>query len=434
MPLTIQPLTAARARMEGKAALGTRRTHAGMEELPLALRERAFWSARLQAAHLAQGLLDLARKGTDLTRQATGDRGDLVMSRSLFVREGRKMLDAAGYRPDDPAWEGTLLDHRSRRRLGLIYDTNIAQAREYARWQAGQDEGALEAFPAQELIREESREVPRNWRERWREAGGRFFAGGRMIALKSDPIWRRISRFGTPWPPFDFNSGMGVEDVSREEAEALGLIGPDETPVRADVGFNDDLQASVAGLDQAVVDALVRSMEGLAEVVQGTIKWIGGGDPAARAAVGKVGDWKALGLRPVAEIPPDPAAPTMVVEEARAKLSQEYEVRTPLGDSAKLGPYVLDHWEIKEKTVLDKENRLRFLLAAEDAIRFPHEIWESDDERRTRTFIHVTRDETKTRVLHAWELRDGKMESFISTSDLHRRGDQHRKGRLIYAR
>jgi hypothetical protein len=270
--ITVAPLKAAQGRMDGKVAVGSARTsQEWRDEVPLAMRERGFFSARLQSAHMAQGMLDMARKGTDLTTQAT-DRGDLVMSKSLFVRESRKMLDAAGYRPDDPAWEGTMLDHRTRQRLGLIYDHNVTQAREYARWQAGQDEGALDAYPAQELIREESREAPREWRKRWADAGGRD-AGGRMIALKSDPVWARISRFQTPFPPFDFNSGMGVEDVSREDAEDLGLIGINDVPVRPDVGFNDALQASVSGLDPVVVDALVRSMGDQVVLAAGVVKW-----------------------------------------------------------------------------------------------------------------------------------------------------------------
>lgn len=432
MSITGAPLKAAQGRMDGKVAVGSARTsQEWRDEVPLAMRERGFFSARLQSAHMAQGMLDMARKGTDLTTQAT-DRGDLVMSKSLFVRESRKMLHAAGYRPDDPAWEGTMLDHRTRQRLGLIYDHNVTQAREYARWQAGQDEGALDAYPAQELIREESREAPREWRKRWADAGGRD-AGGRMIALKSDPVWARISRFQTPFPPFDFNSGMGVEDVSREDAEDLGLIGINDVAVRPDVGFNDALQASVSGLDPVVVDALVRSMDGLAVLAGSNIVWRGGGDAVARAAVGLVGVWKDLGLRPAAEIPPDPAAPKLPVDTARAKLSEEYKVRTPLGDSATFGPQVLEHWEEKGKSVLDKENRLKFLLAAEDAIQFPHEIWENL-RTGTRTFIHVTKDEAKTRVLHAWELREGKMESFISTSDIKHRGNKHREGKLVYAR
>ena len=49
-----------------------------------------------------------------------------------------------------------------------------------------------------------------------------------MVALINHPGWSRLSRFGTPWPPFDYSSGMGVESVSRKEAVALGVIGPDD--------------------------------------------------------------------------------------------------------------------------------------------------------------------------------------------------------------
>ena len=270
----IAPLKAAVARVEGQTAVGSARTSEEWSQVPLALRERAFFSARLRQAHLAQKMLEMARASARLESVET-DRGPVLMSKSVFVRESRKMLDAAGYTPDDPAWEGTLMDHRTKRRLDLIYDHNINQAREYARWQAGQDEGALDAFPAQELIREETREKPRKWRRRWVEEGGTL-RGGRMVALKSDPIWAKLSRFDTPFPPFDFGSGMGVEDVGRDEAEELGLIKPGETPERADVGFNDALQASVEGLDQPVVDALVRSFNAVQEQVVldgGLIRW-----------------------------------------------------------------------------------------------------------------------------------------------------------------
>ena len=49
----------------------------------------------------------------------------------------------------------------------------------------------------------------------------------RMVALKSDPVWTKISRFGHPYPPFDWGSGMGVEDVSREDVLSLGVIKED---------------------------------------------------------------------------------------------------------------------------------------------------------------------------------------------------------------
>jgi hypothetical protein len=46
-----------------------------------------------------------------------------------------------------------------------------------------------------------------------------------MIARKDSPIWEELSRFHTPYPPFDFNSGMWVKDVSREEAVGFGILG-----------------------------------------------------------------------------------------------------------------------------------------------------------------------------------------------------------------
>jgi hypothetical protein len=348
--IAIEPLKDAKARMDAKVAVGTSRSHAEiMDEVPLALRERAFWSARLQSAHLAQGMLDMARKATSLETQ-TVDRGDgpqeLTMSKSLFVRESRKMLDAAGYRPGSPEWNDTLLDHRSKARLELIYETNVRQAHEYARFAAGQDEGALDAFPAQELIREESREKERPWHQIWRDRGGPDNGGGRMIALKSDGIWTRISRFGTPFPPFDFGSGMGVEDIEREEAEDIGLIKPDESPKRADVGFNDELQASVKGLDQPVVDALVRSFNG------------NGGDPLV-AMAGETIRW-------IKDRPPLAPAPEKIsIEEAKAALKAGYEIADKEGDSVRFGPTALDY-------ILaggDKVDRLAFLRWAEQAVQ-----------------------------------------------------------------
>ena len=74
----------------------------------------------------------------------------------------------------------------------------------------------------------EAEELCSPWRERWKESGGKLY-DGRMIALRNDPIWRKISRFGSPVPPFDFNSGMGLEEVNRFEAEALGVELPEDT-------------------------------------------------------------------------------------------------------------------------------------------------------------------------------------------------------------
>ena len=63
------------------------------------------------------------------------------------------------------------------------------------------------------------------------------------------PIWSAISRFGNPYPPFDYNSGMGVDDVSYDEALKLGVLPskhyqpPEESPIKS---FNDKVEASMS--------------------------------------------------------------------------------------------------------------------------------------------------------------------------------------------
>jgi hypothetical protein len=107
--------------------------------------------------------------------------------------------------------------------------------------------GARLAFPAQELVRVEEREKPRDWHGKWVDKGGTLYPGNRMIALKDDPIWMKISAFGVPYPPFDYNSGMGVDDISYDEAVELGVIKPDYEPPKDSPlkSFNADLRADM---------------------------------------------------------------------------------------------------------------------------------------------------------------------------------------------
>ena len=134
-------------------------------------------------------------------------------------------------------------------RANVIIDTNAGMAAGYATAIQSNSYGARLAFPAQELVRIEERQVPRSWQNIWRSHGGKIYPGGRMIALKEDPIWSAISRFGNPYPPFDYNSGMGVDDVSYDEALKLGVLPsehyqpPEESPIKS---FNDKVEASMS--------------------------------------------------------------------------------------------------------------------------------------------------------------------------------------------
>jgi hypothetical protein len=119
------------------------------------------------------------------------------------------------------------------------------------------DQDTLDVWPALELVRLFEVELPRgfkygpndtivpdpgqDWPSRWKAALGdsgdkkaqqAFDGTGRMVALKSSGVWQSLGdgaggygdTLGNPFPPFAFDSGMRVDEVSREGAQELGLI------------------------------------------------------------------------------------------------------------------------------------------------------------------------------------------------------------------
>lgn len=204
-----------------------------------ALRDRAFFSAQVASVQFLHAAREM------IAARSTGD-----ISESEIRRDLRRLLKEEGYDPREHA--GTIKDLRTRTRLDLIIQTNTQQARGYVQHLEATNRGALAAFPAYELVRAERREKPRAWRERWRAAGGRFYDAGRMIALKTDPVWAKISRFGNPFPPFDFNSGMGVEDVSYGDCLRLGVVKAGDPPQSPpEIRMNASLQAEVPCRDDS---------------------------------------------------------------------------------------------------------------------------------------------------------------------------------------
>ena len=90
-----------------------------------------------------------------------------------------------------------------------------------------------------------------------------------MIALKNDPIWERLGdpktfddALGNPYPPFAFNSGYDVRDVSRKEAERLGVIAPNAPALQPQTrDLLSDIHASAANFDKALQSALENDPE-----------------------------------------------------------------------------------------------------------------------------------------------------------------------------
>ncbi len=211
---------------------------ADWEAVSAAIKDRAFFSSRIASANF----LDVCQaKLADLLAGAANQDG-AVTSRAEVVSAIMQIARAEGI----ALGTNRLSDPGSAARANVIVDTNAGLAAGYVRAEIGNTYGARLAFPAQELVRIEKRQEPRDWRRRWTEHGGRLYAG-RMVALKGDPIWLAISRFGVPYPPFDFNSGMGVEDVSFDEAVSLGVIAQDYQPPKASPidDFNKDLESAL---------------------------------------------------------------------------------------------------------------------------------------------------------------------------------------------
>lgn len=234
-----------------------------LAEIPSELRERAMFSAGVTNVEFLQR-----------TSDAIDDLVSGKVDRATKRAELKQVLASLDYQPAEGE-QGSLTDLSSDRRLNLILDTNLQMAQGYGHWAEGQRSDILDQWPAQELIRVRDAAEPRDWSKRWEEAGGEFF-DGRMIALKNSPVWLKISAFQLPYPPFDFNSGMDVIDVSRDEAIDLGLIDRDTELLPESRDFNTDLQATPEVRSAALQEALLDQVGTFAKFVGGVLRYVGG--------------------------------------------------------------------------------------------------------------------------------------------------------------
>lgn len=237
-----------------KVLLPTEAGTTELSDLPTEIRERSLFSARTSDAGY---LADMDRLLTRAVSPAAA--GEDAIDPNTVRAELKKSLQKRGYMPT-PGEEGSLKDLSSDRRLNLIVKTNVEMAQGYGEFVKSQDPDILDLFPARELYRLESRKEERDWASRWVQAGGKIY-GGRMIARVDDPIWTDISRFGNPYPPFDFNSGMWTRKISRKVAQDLGvikrstLVQQDRRVLNQQVDYNRPAEVT-QGLWDAVKDAL----------------------------------------------------------------------------------------------------------------------------------------------------------------------------------
>ncbi len=357
--ISFAPDKKAVSRFDSKRTTASAMSSADWERIAPAMREKCFFSARVNNAEVLGKMRDLLGSAIDSTRR---NPEQAIVSSEKFISEMKSFLKSRGYTTG-----GTkLTDITSRRRLNLIYEMNVAEAREYGRYVRGQDADTLAMYPAQEFLRVEQRRVPRtDWEIRWRAAGGKIVRG-RMVALKSDAVWTNISRFGRPYPPFDYGSGMGVEDIDRNEAIELGLLPADE-PCDEIPDFDVAVEAEVS---------LERIPEDLREqFIKNTPNAEVKGDKLIMRSSPKAKTWEDNNLES-AKTWEFHSFKTTTPEKARQKLKETETLKSPINDDIIFSEEI--HW-IKspaEKLPSDINGRLKLYPIARDAVIASEEIWE----------------------------------------------------------
>ena len=385
------------SRFEGRRAAPSTRTSAEWERVAPALREKCFFSARVNDAEVLGKMRELIGKAVDSSKR---NPNEALVSQDKFISEMKSFLRSRGYTMGG----SKLTDITSRRRLGLIYDMNVQEAREYARYVRGQDADALDMYPAQEFVRVESRRVPRtDWPMRWRAAGGKI-RGGRMVALKSDPVWTNLSRFGRPYPPFDYGSGMGVEDIDREEAVELGLF-PDDEPADEIPEFDIALEAeaSLDRIPEDMVDSIIKETPN-ARIENGKLKM---------SDKKPLPTWKDLELEDTKKWKPSGIKfSRSSISDAKQALKSGEFVSTPIG---KIGfnEAVLKDWQKYSDEVVN--DRLSYYGVAKQIAANAREVWRQGNQMtlvniyenakgKTRGFVVVVEDGMVVRTYFAKDL------------------------------
>lgn len=372
--ISLQPDKKAVSRFESRKTSTLPMSSAEWANIEPAIREKCFFSARVSNAEVLGKMRELIGKALDDTKR---NPNQAHVSKDKFISEMKSYLKSKGY-----AMGGTALtDITSRKRLGLIYQMNVDEAREYGRYVRGQDPELLEAFPAWEFTRIEHRRVPRtDWERRFRAAGGKVI-NGRMVALKSSDVWTNLSRFGRPYPPFDFGSGMGVVDIERGDAIKLGLI-PDDEPADEIPDFDCVLETEVS------LDRIPEEFR--EQIIKETPNAYITGNKLVQQNKPKLPTWKDMGLvdaktwnnPKISFSKPEGDVGEKTRADARKALKDGETVSTPIG-KIEFNEHIYKDWakyaDAQGKNYAESDRLLYYELAKKMAVT-AREVWQQGNQ------------------------------------------------------
>ncbi len=273
------PFTEAVTYLADKVPVGSPYSSAEWAARHPEVRTKAFFSARVENVRFlerGQKLLDdfLSKSVEDFTNdEGVTSKRLKVGSRADFVRQMREFQIKEGMATerDFRGVQTDITDITQLSRLQLIFDTNIRQSFGYGRWLQGMNPVVLDAFPASRFVR-----LPGSIEKRVRhvESEGE-------VRLKTDQAYwaeyqnsEEIGGFGVSWPPYGFNSNMTQRDVTRKEAESMGLLKKGERvvnvpitdlqqvpqPAAATTSLTDKVRADLTNVDPAIVEQFKRSI------------------------------------------------------------------------------------------------------------------------------------------------------------------------------
>jgi len=196
-----------------------------------AIRQRAFFSSTINSArvlHRMRSMLLDWQSGaveTILTPSGATETAFKESGLAKFREKASELLISEGLATPSDFKNESIQNVISASRLKLIFNTNTAQAQDFAIYQSRvADPVRINRFPAAEFIRTPGAKVPRTLHVANEGAVRRYDDLAFWLAQNSADI----GGFGVPWGPWGFNSFMTTFPVSRARAEKLGLVKPGE--------------------------------------------------------------------------------------------------------------------------------------------------------------------------------------------------------------